>query len=327
MSISVTDWSDNTNSAKLELYTVIGEVDNAGFPLAYCFLSTATSISTRKRANALSSFLVALRTAYNIHPEFAHVDKDFAEISALAKVWPTTSISICWWHMREALRKRTTSNALSTSKYNANDAIQEFSFISKTFGPSRRTKSNPHDNEEFHSSDSDIDDSNDKNYHPRATNVRQKKSNRPVAATQPPPTNPNSLFVKLTLPPNFQRTQPNADDTTDSISTESDEELGAIGHENRRQFCPLELRQPLVDMVELHFCAHSSIPGKSAPTKEGIRWWAVKQLWDFCVRYHLPELWAYMWNNWYRPSRWKLWARSQSQTIPRLKTTMICESQ
>ncbi|PVF90972.1 hypothetical protein CPB86DRAFT_676043, partial [Serendipita vermifera] len=290
------DTTYNTNSAKLELYTIIAEVDNAGFPLAYCFLSTATSISTHKRTNALASFLSALRTTYNINPEFAHLDKDFAEISALAKVWPATSISICWWHMRDALRKRTTANTLSTSKYDPKEAMEEFPFISKTFCPSHHAKLNPRDNEE------------------------------PIVATQPPPTNPSSLIVKLTLPPGFQWTQPNPTEVTDMMDTDSDEDAEPMDQDTRRQFCPLELRQPLFDMVELHFCAHSSIPGMSAPTKEGIWWWAVKQLWDFCTRYHLPELWAYMWNSWYRPQRWKLWARSQSKTIPRLKTTMICES-
>ncbi|PVF93533.1 hypothetical protein CPB86DRAFT_96189, partial [Serendipita vermifera] len=112
----------------------------------------------------------------------------------------------------------------------------------------------------------------------------------------------------------------------DSSSNKSDEESEEGCHNTRRQFCPLELRQPLIDMVELHFCTHSSVPGKSAPNKEGIRWWAVRQIWDFCVKYDLRELWAYLWVNWYRPDRWKLWARSYSDAIPRLKTTMICES-
>lgn len=39
---------DNTNSKNLELYSIMGEYDNAGFPLSYCFLSTATAIEPGK---------------------------------------------------------------------------------------------------------------------------------------------------------------------------------------------------------------------------------------------------------------------------------------
>ncbi|KAI5989692.1 hypothetical protein EDD15DRAFT_2171139, partial [Pisolithus albus] len=35
---------DNTNARNLKLYSMLGEYDNAGFPLSYCLLSTATSI-------------------------------------------------------------------------------------------------------------------------------------------------------------------------------------------------------------------------------------------------------------------------------------------
>jgi hypothetical protein len=321
---------DNTNSAKLELYSVIGEVDNAGFPLAYCFLSTATSISAGKRTRALKSFLQSLQKAYDIQPQFAHVDKDFAEISALRQVWPDATVTICWWHLRDALRKRTSSNLLSTSKYNPVDACTEFSFIDKTFGPPPGTKSNPQDNEEQGYSDDTDNTEDDPNYGKRPRkHVKKMKVKQNTSSTQPPPpTNPNSLLVKLAVPPGFQWSQSvNQVDASSSETNSGSDEGKEISHGNQRQFCPPELRQPLIDMVEFHFCTHSSVPGLSAPNKEGIRWWAVKQIWEFCVKYDLRELWAYMWVNWYRPDRWKLWARSQSNTIPRLKTTMICEAQ
>jgi hypothetical protein len=56
--------------------------------------------------------------------------------------------------------------------------------------------------------------------------------------------------------------------------------------------------------------------------------WAVKQMYEFCVLHNLPNLWAYLWENWYRRGRWELWARSGNPTeIPRLKTTMLVEGQ
>ena len=81
-------------------------------------------------------------------------------------------------------------------------------------------------------------------------------------------------------------------------------------------------------MMERHFCAHPLIPGYSAPTPEGIKAWAVKQAYEFCVLHDLPNLWAYLWVNWYRSGRWELWARSgNANEIPRLKTTMFVEGQ
>src|SRR5882762_7463279 len=78
----------------------------------------------------------------------------------------------------------------------------------------------------------------------------------------------------------------------------------------RHTFCPLEHRDTIVKMMERHFCAHPLIPGYSAPTLEGIKSWAVKQIYEYCVHYDLPNLWAYLWENWYRRGRWELWAWS-----------------
>ncbi|KAJ7782505.1 hypothetical protein DFH07DRAFT_717350, partial [Mycena maculata] len=57
-----------------------------------------------------------------------------------------------------------------------------------------------------------------------------------------------------------------------------------------------------------------------------IKRWAVTQMYKFCVEHDLREVWAYLWENWYRSSRWELWARSVYPEIPILKTTMILES-
>jgi hypothetical protein len=97
--------------------------------------------------------------------------------------------------------------------------------------------------------------------------------------------------------------------------------------DNKRTFCPVEHRELIIGMIERHFCAHPLIPGYSSPSPEGIREWAVKQLYKYCHDHDLPEVWAYLWENWYRRGRWELWARSCHPEIPVLKTTMILESQ
>ena len=95
----------------------------------------------------------------------------------------------------------------------------------------------------------------------------------------------------------------------------------------KRTFCPLDYRDDIIKMMENHLCAHPLIPGYSAPSSAGIRQWAVKEMYGYCERHDLREVWAYLWENWYRHGRWELWARSCATAIPRLKTTMIMESQ
>lgn len=96
---------------------------------------------------------------------------------------------------------------------------------------------------------------------------------------------------------------------------------------SRRIFCPDEYRKEIEDMMEQHYCAHPLIPGYSSPTPDGIREWAAREAYHFCIERDLPEVWAYLYGNWYRDGRWSLWARSAHSEIPVLKTTMMVESQ
>lgn len=96
----------NTNVKKhLELYTVLGEYDNAGFLLTYCLLSTAMAIDQGKRTRSLSAWGQCLRNAYGADPVFTHVYKDMAEIRCLKEIW-NVKISLCLWHLRRAVRTR-----------------------------------------------------------------------------------------------------------------------------------------------------------------------------------------------------------------------------
>jgi hypothetical protein len=93
-------------------------------------------------------------------------------------------------------------------------------------------------------------------------------------------------------------------------------------------FCPLKHCNTIIEMMEQHFCTHPLIPGYSALMPEGIKAWAVKQIYEFCVLRDLPNLWAYLWENWYRRGRWELWVHSGNpKEVPHLKTTMLVEGQ
>jgi hypothetical protein len=53
---------------------------------------------------------------------------------------------------------------------------------------------------------------------------------------------------------------------------------------------------------------------------------AVRDMYEFCFQNDLAQVWAYMWNRWYTPKQWCLWAQAACEAIPQLKTTMIVES-
>ncbi|KAH9959718.1 hypothetical protein BGW80DRAFT_1131454, partial [Lactifluus volemus] len=96
--------------------------------------------------------------------------------------------------------------------------------------------------------------------------------------------------------------------------------------QDQHTFCPPLYRDPIINMMERHYCAHPSIPGFCPPDAKLIKKWAVQRMYDFCLRHKLPEVWVYLWENWYRAGRWELWARCAHKLIPVLKTTMILES-
>ena len=107
------------------------------------------------------------------------------------------------------------------------------------------------------------------------------------------------------------------------VDTQSKIEQGNL----RQTFCSLEFCTDIVDMMEWHLCTHPLIPGYSTPSPEGIKEWAVKQMYEFCVEHDLHEVWAYLWENWYLHGRWELWAWCMDDKIPHLKTTMMVEAQ
>ncbi|KAJ7038885.1 hypothetical protein C8F04DRAFT_881509, partial [Mycena alexandri] len=49
-------------------------------------------------------------------------------------------------------------------------------------------------------------------------------------------------------------------------------------------------------------------------------------MYRFCHQRGLREVWGYLWTSWYAPLRWKLWARSTSPYVSRLRTTMNVEN-
>ncbi|KAG6912376.1 hypothetical protein DXG01_015053, partial [Tephrocybe rancida] len=95
-------------------------------------------------------------------------------------------------------------------------------------------------------------------------------------------------------------------------------------------FCPKEHREPIVENFRIHLHQHPKIPFNDVNftrlTAAEIHNGAVKDMYTYCFENDLQQAWAYLWNRWYTPNQWKLWARSADDAISHLKTTMIVES-
>ncbi|KAG6847469.1 hypothetical protein H0H93_007956 [Arthromyces matolae] len=324
------DATYNTNSRHLELYSIMAEHDNAGYPLSYCLLSTATAIDQGKRTKALTAWATNLRDTLGLQPSFAHVDKDMAEIGALRRVW-NAKISLCWWHLRRAVRTQLGKGKMTTTPYDPMQAAHEFQFIDPKFVP--RSKPN------FDEYEGGMPDSTSKATYPAP--LLTQPSDIPSIRIPPTQTQPTSKIAMAPRPKVdlkksdvsggrlvISLTQGPVNKTTTPMPTEDEEESENDDDENkRRTFCPAIYREPIIKMMEKHYCAHPLLPAYSHPSSGGIRKWAVQQVYNFCVEHDLPEVWAYLWGNWYRDGRWELWARSfNDKEIPVLKTTMILES-
>lgn len=93
-------------------------------------------------------------------------------------------------------------------------------------------------------------------------------------------------------------------------------------------FCPAPHRTPILHLFSRHFCRHPIFPerGGETQTAEQIRVRSVFEMYDFCKKRGLNEVWGYMWACWYSPKMWKLWSRSTAARLSRLRTTMNVEN-
>lgn len=279
----------------MELYAVMGEHDNSGIPLAYCLLTTTTSICPGKWKIALQSFFQQLQDKYAVNPHFVHSDKDIAESKGAQAVWTTSEHQLCWWHLHKAVCSRLKQSKLGMSPYHVDIVCIKFPFIDPHFLP--QVCSDPTDTKD--------------------PNLVPQRPPPPMSANSLPPqtSNPNALPIKLLIPNGFL--------FPESTPTTLEEEDIC----SSKTFCPAAYHEPIINMMEFHLCTHPLIPGECAPLKEGIRIWAVKQMYNFCYKYKLWEVWAYLWENWYCHGCWELWAWAECEEIPHLKTMMMCESQ
>lgn len=92
-------------------------------------------------------------------------------------------------------------------------------------------------------------------------------------------------------------------------------------------FCPAVHRGQLLHLFTKHFCQHPNFFERHGRKNTAeLRRQASYDMYKFCKDRGLREVWGYMWASWYCPKMWKLWARSTSPFISRLRTTMGVEN-
>ena len=329
---------DNTNSKHLELYSIMAEYDNAGFPMTYCLLSTASAIEDQKRTKSLAAWALCVKEHYGVEATFVHVDKDMAEIAMAKKIWPKAKISLCWWHLRRAVRTRLANGKLSTTPYNMKRAHAEFPFIDPTFIPVGRP-----DVSEF---EGGMHDDLAATYEPanqvyveKPTYQSTPPSSHTIASSlssqdtpagvgsktdiampritipprpPPPPQTPKRIDLSAVLKTKrsggrrkvmirlVEPRKPDSNGQLNGVTKETVSETEDEGEPARRTFCPKIHHEKILTMLENHYCAHPLIPGYGPPSAEGIRKWAVRRMYSYCKNNKLPEVWAYLWENWYR---------------------------
>ena len=142
------DATFGTNSAGMDLFAVLAELDGSGIPVAYCFLDkTATKKQGTSQSipGSTTSILVQLLQrvkSLGFNPTFFTTDKDQAEISAIRQVWPRTSIQLCYWHAKRALRTKLKDRKLTNTQtqYHPEEAQRIVPHLEMCWGtlPSRR---------------------------------------------------------------------------------------------------------------------------------------------------------------------------------------------
>ena len=104
------DATFGTNNARMDLLSVLAELDGTGIPLAYCFVETILEQHTRYSGQgALTGILDQLLRVLNsqvLDLAFFGVDKYFSQITAVQQVFPDTKVQLCFWHAKRAIRQK-----------------------------------------------------------------------------------------------------------------------------------------------------------------------------------------------------------------------------
>lgn len=284
---------------------MVAEINGCAVPLAFLFTTSDGTAEEGAKELLLQDFLdFVAKHCPNIM--FTDSDKETAEINAFEVKIPNAKHQLCYWHSIRYIEKRLGEDK-PPAAYDPRRANKCFDFIDPTWAPgitSGLIEEGVHPNH--------ADPSNDR---PLKIHINLKRMEN-IIQPQPAP-------AKTCLPPVMVlKTGDTRTPIYPAPPTPQNQDLPA--------FCPKEHRKSIIEKFCIHLHLHPSIPINDAAgtllTADEIHYRAVKEMYDFCFKHDLSQVWAYLWNRWYTPRQWVLWARAACEAIPRLKTTMIVKS-
>ena len=122
--------------------------------------------------------------------------------------------------------------------------------------------------------------------------------------------------------------RPDGEHRREQFNCQSKKRERIFGSSGRLEVWSKDERAAILHMFLIHYNKHPAFPDRTGHfnSPDAIYTECVREVYDWCRKRDYFRLWAYLWSNWYCPARWSLWARSASERVSVLKTTMIDES-
>ena len=90
-------------------------------------------------------------------------------------------------------------------------------------------------------------------------------------------------------------------DLKDLAASQRSENVGTQPLPSTYEFCPLAHRASILRIFSKHASQHSLLPERHGQPRSATDIWrdAVTEMYQHCERNNLPDVWAYLWVNWY----------------------------
>jgi hypothetical protein len=133
----------NTNHSNFELFALLGEVYGSGCPIGFLLIRAEKGVdSPGTKTDYIAEFLQHFSEKWELDPDFALTDKDFSEINACRRIFPSSKHQLCFWHCLRALKTRLSILRRQPAFYDVEEFLREFGEAAdKNFVPLNQ---NPH---------------------------------------------------------------------------------------------------------------------------------------------------------------------------------------
>ncbi|GAA6000782.1 hypothetical protein JCM5350_006974 [Sporobolomyces pararoseus] len=322
----------------------------------------AAKAAKNARVELTQNFFQLLRDNLEVDPGVVHVDKDFSEISAAKEVWGEAKVQTCLWHMKKAVDRRLSKQAnRQRTRYSVKEVQQVVPSANSNFQPTNPvlpTRFVPFSDSPL-ASTSTLQAETAPETNPLRI-VLRVPANYYLNNPQAPEYSPEILEMMKRLEYEDEDEDEGNEWLNDgSEGAKEGENFGgnvAIEFENRgedgdeglgnltkkqkraklmrekkgggKAIADAKQRAKIISMMETHYSRHPLIPNANGKkeTADEIYRSSAKEMYEYCLKEDRGDAWAYLWESWYRPGRWDLWARSAYHLIAVYRTTMGAEA-